>query len=594
MANPFCLHKDTVDAFKKALKDGTIDPEKLVKMDSEGRRAAFEPYMGKEGAEHANRLFEQKMLLKDVQRGMVSWAKKITGMKAEAKRDLISQIERLDERILKPENEQKMLKDLAAQKFGTEVSLDEVKHINDLTQKVKEARAKLVNDKGEPINRRAEGATAADATPEELKLGHAVNDLDGYVTSLKLQAGDKSLLRKIASSAYEFNRKIITLGHGGVIPFTHAKTSLYTPGESKIFARTVGRAYSYLPKESGSNRHAIDMAALRSDPDYDFWKQNGLAINIKTEPVGMGTNRWTNQSFDALKTMRLDLAKKYWSSLTPDMRTPEAAKTLTKVINHATGEVNAPAALAKITKPLMFAPKLRIAKYLSALADPISSQFAAKRMAKLIAVNVGLLAVNDIVNRYFFQKSGNDTVNWDDPTKADWLRMKIGGMTLPMAPQFEMARLPFRMGAVVLDPKEQDKWKVAKTEIASAAHPTLTTVYGILTGKDAWSGKSLPFPGVSQLVYGDKRSTDSSKQMSKYEYGAGFTPIPFQPILKNLAQNGIQMNDKLGPSIIEAFLSGAMGEHAYENVPYGVPKPKTAPKATPRGAPRMPSPRRTR
>jgi len=54
----------------------------------------------------------------------------------------------------------------------------------------------------------------------------------------------------------------------------------------------------------------------------------------------MGMSRWTRQSFDALKTMRLELFKKYRAQL-PD-KSFEAAQDLAKRINHATGTVATP------------------------------------------------------------------------------------------------------------------------------------------------------------------------------------------------------------------------------------------------------------
>jgi hypothetical protein len=393
-----------------------------------------------------------------------------------------------------------------------------------------------------------------------------------------LKALNKPIHSKIPISRnpYEAARQTLTIGHGGVIPFTHARTSLLVPGEQAIFARTVGRAYSYATPKAGSARWRADMAKLRTDPAFNFAARAGLDIKLQSKPVGMGMSRWTRQSFDALKTMRLELFKKYREQL-PD-KSFEAAKDLAKRINHATGTVATPPVVSKIAGATMFAPKLRFAKYASAV-DAFTSKFGAKRFAKVAAVNLGILGINDAFNRYVLQN--NDKVNWNDPARADWLRLKIGGMTLPMSPLFETMRLPVAAGAVMMDPREDNKAKVLTKELASAVHPGINAIYGGVTGKDLATGKALPFKGASQYIYGEHRNErpmfgkmvkdKHAQKISGGEYASGYLPIPAQPIVKELVKEGITPH--IAESFVEALLSGAAGTHAYPNVPYKTKKP---------------------
>jgi hypothetical protein len=319
------------------------------------------------------------------------------------------------------------------------------------------------------------------------------------------------------------------------------------------------------------------MATLRSDPQFNFASRAGLDIKLQSRPVGMGMSRWTQQSFDALKTLRLKMFKKYWDQLDPVDRSLEGAQDLAKRINHATGVVNTPPVVAKIAGATMFAPKLRFAKYASAV-DPFVSGFAAKRFAKLAAVNLGLLGINDLVNRYILKSNTN--VNWTQPERPDWLRMKIGGVTIPMSPMIESMRLPIAATAVLLDPKQEDKGKVLMKEITSAVHPTLNAGYGLLTGKDLATGAALPFKGVSQYVYGEHRGEKKmfgkmvpdkyAKSIGKGEYASGFAPIPFQPVLKEMAKEGVppDLSEKFLKAYVESVLSGLGGTHAYPDVPY--------------------------
>lgn len=571
MAN-FCLHKDDVKRFLTALKTGELDPAKLAEMSSDERRSTFESVIGKDNAEKVNTEFEKKLLTKNIEQTMVTWARDVAGLKPEVRRDLINRIERMDERILQPENEKKFLKDLAAQKLGVGVSMDEVQKINELTDAVREAKAKVFDKDGNPLVPRDKNDYTV--SEDELAYDNAVQDADSYVTGLKMASSTPGLLRRIVRGIYEMPRRVITIGHGGVIPFTHARTSLFTPGEARIFGDTAVQAYSYMRDESGTAKWKRDMAALRMNPNFDFaYKVGGLDVGSHSHPVGMGMNRWTTQSFDALKTMRMKLFNKYWERLSPATQTPEMAKHIATLVNHATGTVQTTPTIAKLAGIGMFAPKLRFAKYAS-VGDMFTSRLGRERAIKMVAMNVALLAVNDLVNRYLFDKTGNDTVNWTDPTRADWLRMKVAGITIPMAPIFEMARLPVRIGATLLDPSKQDKWRPVTSEIASAAHPTLNAAYGLASGKESWSGRALPFPGLQQEIYGDHRKKDN--QIGGWEYAANYTPIPAQPILKEFAKNGVRFDGSMGPSVVEALLSGLMGTHAYENVPY---TPKVSPAA---------------
>jgi hypothetical protein len=68
----------------KKLKSGEIDPAKLVEMTSQERRDFFSKFLGEENARQVNALFESKLLLKNQQQGIITWAKKVAGITKEA------------------------------------------------------------------------------------------------------------------------------------------------------------------------------------------------------------------------------------------------------------------------------------------------------------------------------------------------------------------------------------------------------------------------------------------------------------------------------------------------------------------------------
>lgn len=185
MPSKFCLVEDDVKKFKAALKSGQeLDPMRLKDMSSDERREAFSKVLGDKNAEGVNALFESKLLLKDVQAGLKNWVKTVAGVKPEVRRDMVAKIERLD-KILNPAEERTFLKDLAAQKLGTDVSYDEVKTLSELTSRLKELSTGLdkegqpiLNKDGEPIQTRTE---FGNPTPEYFKQ---LDKTKKYVQSL--------------------------------------------------------------------------------------------------------------------------------------------------------------------------------------------------------------------------------------------------------------------------------------------------------------------------------------------------------------------------------------------------------------------------
>jgi len=88
-----------------------------------------------------------------------------------------------------------------------------------------------------------------------------LSELRGSAKRAALGADDSPWLKAL-KFPYEGTRKLLTIGHGGVIPFTHARSSLAVPGEMKIFGKAVGDAYSYMTPNAGSARWRADMAKL--------------------------------------------------------------------------------------------------------------------------------------------------------------------------------------------------------------------------------------------------------------------------------------------------------------------------------------------
>jgi hypothetical protein len=181
----FCLIPKEADKFIEKLKDGSINPEKLVDMTSAERRAFFDEFMGEENAKEVNALFESKLLLKNQQQGMINWAKKVTGITREVRRDLITRIERL-EKVLDPKEKEAFLQDLANKRLGVDVTYDEAKSIAELSQEISKYKEKW-----------DEKTQSWPSQDDRLKYGAAKVALKDYVKEIKLESAKETIKEKI-------------------------------------------------------------------------------------------------------------------------------------------------------------------------------------------------------------------------------------------------------------------------------------------------------------------------------------------------------------------------------------------------------------
>lgn len=197
----FCLPKFESEKMLTALRSGEIVPEKIMDMTSGERRSFFEEIVGKENAPEVNALFESKMLLKDQKRGLVSWAKQITGIKEATRKDIISTIERM-EKVLTPESERAFLNDLAAKKLGTEVTFEEATTVTRMSKEAMEAREAL--PEGSPLR----SQERMDYGVKAVKLQEYINELKGGkpIGKIELVAGTAKSLVSSLDNSFQFRQ----------------------------------------------------------------------------------------------------------------------------------------------------------------------------------------------------------------------------------------------------------------------------------------------------------------------------------------------------------------------------------------------------
>ena len=140
MPPSFCLLKQHADEFLEKVKSGEFDPANLAAMTSAERHAAFADVVGDANAGHVNAQFESKLLLKNQQQGLKNWVESLDKVKPDVKRDLLSRIGRM-EKVLEPKDMDSFLTDLAHQKLGFGVTMEQAGKITSMAKDVAEAKA---------------------------------------------------------------------------------------------------------------------------------------------------------------------------------------------------------------------------------------------------------------------------------------------------------------------------------------------------------------------------------------------------------------------------------------------------------------------
>ncbi len=130
----FCLIKEHADKFLNGIRSGKIKPAELLKLKSSAEReAAIAPYVGEGNKKFAIEMLEGKILLKNQQRGFITWAKKFGGLKSDARNDFIAKVGKL-EKILSPEDAEGFMADAVQKKFGIGLTHKEGQTIMSLTK----------------------------------------------------------------------------------------------------------------------------------------------------------------------------------------------------------------------------------------------------------------------------------------------------------------------------------------------------------------------------------------------------------------------------------------------------------------------------
>jgi len=537
----YCLPSFAAAEFKKALKTGEISPGKLAVLTSAERRAIFGKYMNEMQAQNTNALFESKLLLKNQQKGMISWAKKVAGITPETRRDMIAKVERLG-KVLEPEELDAFMEDLVEKRLGFNVTPKEAENLSKLANKIEETKARIPENS--PIDSKARldygaNVVAFKVYVDELKTAAKAGKLVSLETAAKLpeQIGNnaKSLVASGDFSAF---------GNQGIkVLLTNPEIWL------KNFAKLPGNVIKAL---GGKDPLKEVWAGVMSRPNSINGKYEtaGAHLSLLREEAYPGTIAEKLPVFDrllkasdvayngAILGMRADYMDKVIKTaerLGVDMTDPEQARGLGHLVNSLTGRGNLgklePA--ANNINALLFSPrflKSNIDTLFFGLTDkeirnnPLALKIAAGNTVK-IAASIGLIMA-------FADRVMPGSVEWD-PRSSDFGKIKVGNTRFDvtggasslavlgsrMVPQYDQ-----KLGRWVFKTKSSNTGKITTLGSGEYGSKTALDVF-----EDFWEGKAAPAVGFFRDL---AKSEFYDRTPFRFVQG-GFNlikPIPFDTV----------------------------------------------------------------
>lgn len=385
---------------------------------------------------------------------------------------------------------------------------------------------------------------------------------------------------------WHFPRTLETLGHGGVMMETHAGPNLFD-------YRTTGAwVKGFLDSWKSLNPVEYErlMQRMENKPDYAFKIKNGLKIGPGAVDDFSGYNKTAggkpllgkfseagNRGADMLKVFRDERFDKEWAAATPAARAdPEFAKMLANQINHESGTVSTDfGALEKPFQELTFGPSLMRSRWARAVGDPY--QFA-KTLARIVvdpkSVSAGErylalyrfkrasrvvggyvvagLGTNWAIQKYVFHHPDDENVNFEDPSRSDWLKFKISGRDYdPSGGMVSLFRTLYNFGdALVSKPTHgDDRWqkvaKVAERYGRGTLTPSASILADLADHQDA-IGRPVGIQIGGKTILGatpDEKAAYTRKTgkpaYSLPEYAWRHGPIPLSDVVENYYQ-GLQ------------------------------------------------------
>jgi len=570
-------------AWKKAeqLIKGEPGAEKTTKTATEAKKpkAKAESKMSPEEKKANNlrkRIEQAQKKIDDINSGKVSTPKEIDDVTNEEIQRLEKEYEQKKQELADARMKAKQADLFAKDKIGEKLNPEQVKTLW-------ESAKKFYIDKGENDWDKMVNDLSSDfgLTPKQVREGLAspkgakkatdemyraqINRRAALNKARRWLDNEKAgVIGKLYGAIAERTFRLSILGHGTAFMGTHAPSVRYSHPILSAKNWLKGFAYSFKGKD-GRIKNFQDNKDLIYRPTWRVAREAGLENNPfahdNEAPVkensqnifGRALDTITGgRGFDALYHLRQDMFDKKWADLSITQRTPEYAKILAERINNATGynkggRIMGGIVQSPLARAMLFAPKLVYSRFQWLFADPAKmlGTFAkmatgqkttmAERMgasyefwnkAKFLAGLTFALGVNQALLKL---SGSNQSINFTDPKKYDWLAYKGYGYQLQtVGAMTRLARLLFQeihdaFGNLTnFEKSKGDRMTLAADDfvryLKSGLSPLTRDIAVAVTGKDyvgntvPWS-KEQPDRGRKQLTWGEILAQQ-------------FTPIP--------------------------------------------------------------------
>ncbi len=282
----WCLTKGAKELLLQELqKDG--DPQKMVDRGTEGRLEWFTNIVGEANAHNLNALYESKLLLKNQQRGLVSFIRNIGGPK-KIQRDLYSKVKRID-KVLTEKDVDQWLGSIVRKRLGVEVSEQEYKTLVDLSKQIETTRSKAKSD------------FTFNTEKEKRMAGAAQRQYQKYVQQLKAKAKGISFKEQKVDYLINVAKQIPSVLKSAVTTLDNSlwgrqgHKTIADPYTADIWVKNFARSFVDAKKQllaKGKWYESGDDAVLDSvyidiysDPNYlnGKYAAGGYGLGVKSE-----------------------------------------------------------------------------------------------------------------------------------------------------------------------------------------------------------------------------------------------------------------------------------------------------------------------
>lgn len=502
-----CLPPPVVDAFKRALIEGKIVPEKLATMTSEERHRLFSSVVGEGDAKFVNSTFEAKTLLKDQQAGYLRWAKKLTGVTPAVRHTLESKIAKLD-RVLEPVEEKQFLKDLASTKLGIDVSSKEATRIVELSKSVREAEALPRTSEADALKK---GYTPS---ANDLKYGYARVDFHDHMNNLMngaskfklsdLKGANALQAIPIVSKAIVDTTKSLGASLDDSFALRQGAKTFWTNNQiwRKQFIDSFKNIAKGLKNTDAAKRDIT--AHLMADPNYDRAVKDGLRLkgNEDAFPTSIPEKiPLLGRAFGASEIAYSAFAENLRLAIYKDrMRAAQGlgsdvpknyGKNIATMVNSLTGA-------GSFGKHDNLAGALNVAFY--------SARFLKSNIDTLLLHPLGS-GVGGTVDRVLFRKEGSQLVSAAQKKAATNLAKIVAGTAGIM-----VAANALKPGSADYDPRSSNFGKIKVGDTRFDITGGMASVAELAAQLATWSTKSATTGLITKLNkggYGDPTTVDT-------------------------------------------------------------------------------------